>query len=226
MRFENRNRAGTVVFDLDGTLVHSVPDLCAALNRLMAARRLARFTEAETAAMVGDGVERLVQRAFTAGGASADDAAVAAFVADYTTHCAERTTLYPGVRQTLDLLHADGWRLALCTNKPESAARLVLEALGVGDRFSAIGAGDSFPYRKPDPRHILSTVAAAGGAAETAVMVGDHRNDVAGAHEAGLPAIFAAWGYGPPEMGHGADAVAGSIREVPALAGRLLIRDR
>ncbi len=226
MRFERRNSAGdsagTVLFDLDGTLVHSVPDLCAALNRLMEARHLAAFSEAETASMVGDGVERLVQRGFAARGASADAAAVAGFVADYTAHCTERTLLYPGAREALGRLHDEGRRLGLCTNKPAFAARRLLEALGVGGLFSGIGAGDSFAFRKPDPRHILSTVAAAGGVAEHAVMVGDHRNDVAGAHAAGLPCIFAAWGYGAPEMGRAAEATAGRFADVPGLASKLL----
>lgn len=224
MRFEDRMAAPTLLFDLDGTLVHSVPDLCAALNRLAAARGMAAFTEDETARMVGDGVHMLVERAFAARGRMTDPAAVASFLADYTLHCAEQTRLYPGAHETLERLHAVGWRLAVCTNKPEAAARRLLDALGVAAFFSGVGAGDSFPYRKPDPRHLLSTIEAAGGVPSRAVMIGDHRNDVAGAHAAGLPCIFAAWGYGAPGMEDGADAVAQHFADVPRLADSVLTR--
>jgi phosphoglycolate phosphatase len=87
--------------------------------------------------------------------------------------------------------------------------------------LAAVGAGDSFPVKKPDPAHIRMTLAAAGGDPARSVMIGDHHNDVAAGKGAGLPTIFAAWGYGAPEMAAGADAVAGSFAEVPALCVRL-----
>lgn len=212
----------TLLLDLDGTLVDSVPDLAAALNRLMAARDLAPFTEADTATMVGDGVARLVGRAFAARGQTADAAAIAAYAADYGAHYAVASRLYPGVPDTLAALEAGGWRLAVCTNKPEVPARALLAALGIGGRFAAIGGGDSFPVRKPDPAHLLATLAAAGGDPGAAVMAGDHANDLAAARAAGLPGIFAAWGYGAPGTGGAARAVARSFAELPALAGELL----
>ena len=86
----------------------------------------------------------------------------------------------------------------------------------------AIGGGDSFPMRKPDPRHLLATLEAAGGCRELAVMAGDHANDVAAATGAGVPCVFAAWGYGPPEMAQGAVAVAQDFTELVAIARRLL----
>jgi phosphoglycolate phosphatase len=89
-------------------------------------------------------------------------------------------------------------------------------------RFAAVGGGDSFPVRKPDPGHVLATLAAAGGAPGRAVMVGDHRNDVVAASGAGLPCIFAGWGYGPPAMAEGAVAVAASPADLPALLADLL----
>jgi phosphoglycolate phosphatase len=216
--------APMLVLDLDGTLVDSVPDLMAALNRLMEARGLRPFGAAETAAMVGDGVPTLVARALAARGAAPDPAAVDAFVADYTAHAIEASRLYPGVAETLRDLAADGWQLAVCTNKPEAAARVVLDGLGLPGRFAAIGGGDSFPVRKPDPAHLLATVAAGGGRPDRAVMVGDHANDVAAARGAGLPCIFAAWGYGRPAMAAGAAAVAQHFDALPAIAARLLGR--
>ncbi len=212
----------TLLLDLDGTLVHSVPDLAAAMNRLMAARGLARFADTEIAAMVGDGVAKLVERAFAARGQAMDAGTVAEFSADYGQHAAEHTRPYPGVVEALTALSADGWRLAVCTNKPEAAARTLLVALGLAERFAAIGAGDSFPVRKPDPRHLLATLQAAGGQPDLAVMSGDHANDVAAARGAGVPCIFAAWGYGPLTMAQGAVAVAQDFTEMTGIARRLL----
>ena len=212
----------TLVLDLDGTLVDSVPDLAAALNRLMAARGLPGFSHPEVTAMVGDGVAALVARGFAARGQAPDDAALDAFIADYGANAARATVAFPGVAETLRLLAGEGWRLAVCTNKPEAPARSLLAALGLNGFFAAIGGGDSFPVRKPDPAHLLATLAAAGGAPARAVMVGDHHNDIAAAAGAGLPCIFAAWGYGNAALGTDAAAVAARFADVPALAARLL----
>ena len=212
----------TLLFDLDGTLVHSVPDLAAALNRLMDARGLAPFTEPETARMVGDGVAKLIERAFAARGRMPDAEAVADFSADYQQHAAVASRPYPGVADGLRTLADGGWRLAVCTNKPERAARALLSALGLASRFAAVGGGDSFPVRKPDPAHLLATLSAAGGEPAHAVMAGDHANDVAAARGARVPCIFAGWGYGPPSMAEGADAVARDFAELMVLAGRLV----
>jgi phosphoglycolate phosphatase len=213
---------GTLLLDLDGTLVDSVPDLAAALNRLMGARGLAPLTHAETALMVGDGVAKLVERAFAARGSAPDAGAVAEFSADYSAHAAVQTAPYPGVVEALGNLAGDGWRLAVCTNKPERAARALLGAVGLAHYFAAIGGGDSYSVRKPDPAHLLLTLQAAGGEPGRAVMAGDHANDIAAARGAGLPCIFAAWGYGPPSMAAGAAAVAQDFPELAAIARRLV----
>ncbi len=211
-----------LVLDLDGTLVDTVPDLNAAVNRLMKSRGLEGFDFSATAAMVGDGVAKLVERAFAARGLVPDTTAVAELGRDYEAHAAVDSRLFPGVMEALRELGAEGWRFAVCTNKPEGAARVLLDALGLAPLMAAVGGGDSFPVRKPDPAHLLATLAAAGGVAERAVMVGDHANDVVAAHGAGLPCIFAAWGYGPLRMAEGAVAVAGTMAEVAETARRLL----
>jgi phosphoglycolate phosphatase len=211
-----------LILDLDGTLVDSLPDLRAALNRALAAHGCAPLSAAEVARMIGDGTRRLVERGFAAQGRGADDAAVAAFMADYLRAAAVETRLYPEAAATLDALAAAGWRCAICTNKPLAATERILAALGMAGRFAAIGAGDSFPARKPDPRHLLATIAAAGGAPGRAVMVGDHANDLAAAAGAGVPAVFAAWGYGPMTMAAGAAAVAERFRDLAVLAPRLV----
>jgi phosphoglycolate phosphatase len=212
----------TLLLDLDGTLVNTVPDLTAVLNRLMRSRDLAEFTQLETARMVGDGVAKLVERAFAARGRRPDSEAVADFSADYGAHAAMESRPYPGVTEGLRQLSEDGWRLAVCTNKPEAAARSLLSALGLDSRFDAIGGGDTFPVHKPDPGHLLATLEVAGGCHDRTVMGGDHANDVAAAGGARVPCIFAAWGYGPPEMAEGAAAVAQNFTELVEIAQRLL----
>jgi phosphoglycolate phosphatase len=212
----------TLVFDLDGTLVDSVPDIAAALNRLLVARGLTGFVRSAVAGMVGDGSRRLVERAFAARGATADEAAVAAFLADYADHAAVLTELYPGVRPTLAQLVERGWRLALCTNKAAAPTHALLAAFSLTPLFAAIGAGDSFAVHKPDPAHLTATIAAAGGTPARSIMIGDHANDIAAAQGAGVPSIFAAWGYGTAAMATQATAVARGFPEIAELAPRLL----
>ena len=212
----------TLAFDLDGTLTDSVPDIAAAVNRMLAARGLPSLEEPAVAAMVGDGLQPLIDRAFAAVGAQPDQGAGADYLADYESRVAEATRLYPGVEAALDQLRADGWTLAVCTNKPERAARLLLGALGIADRFAAVGGCDSFAAHKPDPRHLAGTIEAAGGTTERALMVGDHTNDVLAAKGCGVRTIFAGWGYGRPGMERGAAAVARDLPEFVAIAGQLL----
>jgi phosphoglycolate phosphatase len=214
----------TLLLDLDGTLVDSAPDLLAAANRLMAARGLPPFALSEVLRMIGDGVPALVTRALAARGLPFDPAALTAFSADYEAHLADSSRPYPGVFSGLHAMRAAGWRLAVCTNKPEALARRLLATLGLLDFFAVIGGGDSFAVRKPDPGHLLATLAAAGGAPRAAVAVGDHHNDVAAAAGAGIPCIFALWGYGHLGNGEEAAAQAVSFNEVLALALRVVGR--
>lgn len=212
----------TLLLDLDGTLVDTVPDLLASLNRLMDSRKLPALSAAEVIPMIGDGAAVLVRRAMAARGREATPADVQALLADYTANVADGSRLFPGVEPTLRAMAADGWRLAVCTNKPVVASRELLSTLGVLDLFAAVGGGDSYRTRKPDPKHLLSTLADAGGRADAAVMVGDHHNDVQAAAGAGVPCIFAAWGYGaaPAEVA----ATAQAFPEVAGLARGLLGR--
>jgi phosphoglycolate phosphatase len=211
-----------LVFDLDGTLVDSVPDLLSCANRMLDRRMLPHISADELRPMVGDGVTALVERVLISRGAVADNRAVSAYMADYAVHAADDSQLFPEVESMLHEARADGWRLAVCTNKPVAAARLLLDALGIGPLFACIGGGDSFSSRKPDPAHLLGTIAMAEGRREQAVMVGDHRNDIVAARGAGIHSIFAAWGYGEPEMQNGAGAILATPSEVPAAAASLL----
>ena len=212
-----------IVFDLDGTLVDTLDDLTASANRLLAAHGRPPVAAGEVRPMVGDGIAALVRRVLAYAGVETDEAAAtAAFGADYEANAAAQSRLFAGVAATLLHLRRSGWSLAVCTNKPAAAAHALLAALDIAPLLAAVGGGDSFAGRKPDPAPLLGTVARAGAIPSRAVMVGDHANDVAAARAAKLPSIFALWGYGPLRMAVGSDAQAETIVEVPALAERLL----
>ncbi|HQT78325.1 MAG: phosphoglycolate phosphatase, partial [Rhodospirillales bacterium 20-64-7] len=146
---------------------------------------------------------------------------LADFMADYEAHVAVDSRIYPGVEPVLTDMRGRGWTLAVCTNKPERAARSLLQAVGLLPMMAAVGGGDSFPVRKPDPAHLLATLSLADGRPEQAVMLGDHRNDIACTANTPVASIFAAWGYGSRDMAAGATAIAGNIAEAAAIAQRL-----
>ena len=212
-----------VVFDLDGTLVDTLADLTASANRLLARYGRPALAPQTVRPMVGDGVPALVRRVLRHSGLQTDEAAaIADFSDDYTRNAANHSRLFAGAAATLDRLTRDGWRLAVCTNKPEAAARTLLEALGIAPLLAAIGGGDSFATRKPDPGHLLGTINAAGARPERSILVGDHANDVAAARGAAVPCIFALWGYGAPAMAEGSTAQARDLADIPALAAALV----
>jgi phosphoglycolate phosphatase len=210
-----------LVLDLDGTITDSLPDIAAALNRSLARHDQAPLPIGQVRPMVGDGMPPLYARGYAARGLVPTPEDMEIGLADYTAHSTAGTALYPGALEALRALATGGWRLAVCTNKPAAPARLLLDHLGVLPLLAAVGAGDSFPVKKPDPDHIRLTLREAGGDPARSIMIGDHHNDVEAGKGAGLPVIFAAWGYGAPEMAAGADAVAESFAEVPALCERL-----
>jgi phosphoglycolate phosphatase len=209
-----------VVFDLDGTLIDSLPDIAGAVNHALAQRGLAPLPAPQIRPMIGDGAAVLLDRAFAARGAKPVAADMAAFMAHYTAHGADETAPYPGIVAALTALRAAGHRLAVCTNKPERAAREILASLNLAGFFEVVTGGDATPYRKPDPRHLAATLAAL--RASDAAMVGDHFNDMAAAAGCGIPGIFAAWGYGAAPSPHVAQAAAdlpGIIASLPPEKG-------
>ncbi|MBS7789087.1 phosphoglycolate phosphatase [Roseococcus sp. SDR] len=204
------------IFDLDGTLVDSAPDLRAALNRLMAAQAEAPFALPDVAAMIGDGARALLVKAFNARGRSFDEALLPGFLEDLEANSAVLTRPYPGMVAALEALAARGWRLAVCTNKPIAATRALLAELGLAPHFALVLGGDSLPMKKPDPGHVRGVLEGLGVAAADAVMIGDHQNDIRAARGAGVRSVFAAWGYGD---GAGADLIAATPSALPALLG-------
>ena len=145
-------------------------------------------------------------------------------MADYGANAARETRAFPGVEAGLRELAARGWRLAVCTNKPAAPARpRYSRRWGWPDIVCRDWCRRQLPNpQPPNPAHLLATIAAAGGSPGRAVMAGDHHNDVIAAAGAGVPCIFAAWGYGPPAMAAGAAAIAGSFSELADLAEGLL----
>ena len=212
-----------LVFDLDGTLVDSLPDISAALNRMFAVRGLPPLTREQVMPMVGDGLHPLIERAFTAQSVKPDEAAAMDYLSDYEANVLVDTRLFDGITASMDALAQDGWRFAVCTNKPENAAKLLLQGLGIADRFAAVGGGDSFAARKPDPLHLTATIQAAGGEPSRSIMVGDHHNDIGAALGAGVASIYAGWGYGRAGMEEGASAVCARADELARTAVRLVL---
>jgi phosphoglycolate phosphatase len=186
-----------VIFDLDGTLIDSAPDIAATVNHVLAADGLAPLEERAIREMIGDGAKTLLERAFAAHGKRPEPRHLMAFVADYQANPVAETVCYPGIRELVAALHGQGRPLGICTNKPMAPTRPILEALGLTPYFSAVVGGDATPYKKPDPRHLAATLAAL--EVSDAVMIGDHVNDMRVAEGLGIPGIFAAWGYGEAE---------------------------
>jgi phosphoglycolate phosphatase len=187
------------VFDLDGTLVDTAPDLLDSLNGCLDSAGLKRTDPAELRRFIGFGGRVMIERAFEAHGAPLADGQLdrlyAKFIEDYFDGIPGRSAPYPGVVEALDRLSAAGYRLAICTNKMERHSKLLIEALGLTERFAAICGQDTFAFRKPDPRHLFGTIEAAGGDVEQALMVGDSRTDIDTAKAAGIPVVAVDFGY-------------------------------
>ncbi|HEX3862215.1 MAG TPA: HAD-IA family hydrolase [Stellaceae bacterium] len=213
-----------LLFDLDGTLIDSVPDLTSSLNEVLREHGYSPLSRDEVAPMVGDGVPILVARAFAARGGSAEEAAATLphYVKVYESKATELTRPYPGVRDTLVELRRRGYRCAICTNKLQQATLRVLGGLGLADLFDGIAGGDHYPVRKPDGGHLTRLVDELGGEVARSVMIGDSENDAAAAHDARVPVIMMRYGYAridPATLG--GVALLDRFDELPAALERL-----
>jgi phosphoglycolate phosphatase len=186
----------SVIFDLDGTLIDSAPDIHATANRVLADEGLAAQSLAEVRSFVGRGVPHLVARLLEAAGEPPDPARqarmVAAFLGHYET-AVGLTQAFPGAPEALDRLAAAGHRLAICTNKPEAPTRAVLRHLGLDHHFPVVVGGDRLAQRKPDPAPLLLARRENGGG--PALFVGDSEVDAETAAAAGLPFLLYTEGY-------------------------------
>ncbi len=218
----------TLVFDLDGTLVDTAPDLLRALNHVLDLEGLTHPPEAVVRHYVGQGALVLIERAAKYCGAAYTDDRLeqltAAFIDFYAADIAALSQPFPGAVEALDELAAAGARLAVCTNKRTSLSIQLLEALDLAQRFSAIVGADSVTACKPDPRHFLETVSRAGGDPRRAVMIGDTHVDAAAARGAGAPVIIVRFGYAEDPAAIEGDAMISGYEELAAHARRLLSR--
>jgi phosphoglycolate phosphatase len=191
--------APTVVFDLDGTLVDTAPDLMAGLNHVLAIEGMEPVHYEDMTFLVGQGARAMIERGFKLRQRPLPEARLAElleiFIGHYLDGMPGESLPYAGVVKSLDALKADGFRLAVCTNKLEKLALPLLEGLKLDRYFDVIAGGDTFPVRKPDARHILMTIERAGGDVNSSLMVGDSVNDIVAAQNAGIPSIAVPFGY-------------------------------
>jgi phosphoglycolate phosphatase len=189
----------TVVFDLDGTLVDTAPDLIETLNVVLAREGLPGVPFARARNLIGGGARVMIERGLQAEGRSCTPAEIdrlfRQFRQYYSAHIADRSRPFPGLETALESLAADGARFAVCTNKLEVLSVQLLDALDLSRHFVAVCGQDTFGVQKPDPQMLLKTIRRAGGDPERAVMVGDSANDINAARAANVPIVAVDFGY-------------------------------
>jgi phosphoglycolate phosphatase len=222
------NSVRTVVFDLDGTLVDTAPDLISALNVILGREGMPPVPLASARTLIGAGVRRLIERGLEVEGrvASVEDInrLTRDFIDYYAEHIADASRPFEGLESALDDLQAKGYRFAVCTNKLEWLSKRLLDELGLSPRFSAICGADTFGVAKPDPAILRQTVAQAGGELSTAIMVGDAGPDIGVARRAGIPVIGVEFGYTEvPIADLKPDRLIGHMRDLPAAVETLML---
>jgi phosphoglycolate phosphatase len=213
--------ARTVVFDLDGTLVDTAPDLINALNYVLDRKGLPPVPVHAARTMIGAGARRLIERGLELEGRAVAledlDRLTRDFIDYYADHIADTSRPFEGLEDALDDLAARGYRFAVCTNKLEWLSKLLLDRLGLSARFSAICGADTFGIAKPDPAILRQTVARAGGEMASTVMVGDAGPDIGVARRAGVPVIGVEFGYTEVPIAElKPDLLIGHMNQLPA----------
>lgn len=219
----------TIIFDLDGTLIDSAPDVCGALNRTLVPFGRKRHDVEDVKGYLGQGARVLMERALHKTGdvpdASMIDQLTQQFLADYANNPVIDTYVFPGVIDVLETLKAEGAQLAICTNKPGITTAPVLDALNLGSYFEAVICGDQVKNRKPSGDHILDTIRAIDGCPDNAVMIGDSENDIDAAIDAGIRSIVVTFGYTQiPHDELGAHAQISSFTELLETMDQVLAR--
>jgi len=219
-----------IVWDLDGTLVDSAPDLASALNTVLDKRGFFSHSLTEVRTMIGNGVPKLVERGFNAVGMRLDaeqlDELVEIFVKEYTACATEQTRPYPMVVEVLDQIRDMNIPMGVCTNKPEAISRQILDGLGLSGYFNSVIGGDSTTSRKPDPLPLLTCLKELVATPELSLMIGDSAVDVNAARAAGVDVCVVPWGYRPvPAEELGADFILDDLAGLPGMirdAGQVL----
>jgi len=221
------NRSPALIFDLDGTLVDSAPDLLGALNAVLVREGRRPVTRADLGHLVGHGTHTMVREALAITGGPVDEATSIRLVNDsvayYREHIADESRPFPGVVKTLERFREAGARLGVLTNKPEELTLPLLDALDLRRFFAAVHGAGRFSYSKPDARVFHHVVDELGGPGAGAVMIGDSTTDYMTARAAGVPVILLSYGYTPdPAETLGADAVTDDFTELPKLVAQVL----
>lgn len=216
----------TVVFDLDGTLVDTAPDLTNALNHVLKQEGLENVDREEVRRLVGRGARVLIERGLNSHKKEASeerlDELLEMFLNYYGRNICRRSRFYPGAKRIMDELLSAGTILAVCTNKPQEMSDELFRRLKTTHRFRAVVGAGSVPAHKPDPIHLHAAIARAGGKPESSVLIGDSEVDVATAKAAGIPVIAVSFGYSEtPASELGADAVIDDLGELPAALAAL-----
>jgi phosphoglycolate phosphatase len=217
----------TVVFDLDGTLVDTAPDLISALNVVLSREGLPPVPLKSARTMIGAGARKLIERGLELEGrvTTSDDIdrLTRDFIDYYAAHIAEASRPFEGLEQALDDLAARGYQFAVCTNKLEWLSKKLLDELGLTSRFAAICGADTFGVSKPDPAILQQTVARAGGQIGATVMVGDAGPDIGVSRRAGVPVIGVEFGYTEvPIADLKPDRLIAHMRDLPAAVEALM----
>jgi phosphoglycolate phosphatase len=219
----------TIVFDLDGTLIDTAPDLISTLNLILAGEGLPPVAYDDARRMIGGGARGMIERALNAEGRRPPkpeiDRMFRAFIDHYGAHIAERSRPFPHVNSVLEHLGAEGCRLAVCTNKFEFLSIRLLDALKLSHHFLAICGQDTFGVQKPDPEILRQTIMRAGGEPERAIMVGDSGTDVRTSRAAAIPVVAVDFGYSEvPIATLNPDRLIGSFAELPAAIADIAAR--
>lgn len=219
--------APTIVFDLDGTLIDTAPDLVDTLNVVFARDGLPPVPYETARNLIGGGAKAMIARGVEAEGRVLAPAELERmftdFLAHYSAHIADRSRPFPGLVDALDALAADGCRFAVCTNKFERLSVLLLQQLELAARFEVICGQDTFGMQKPDPEVLRRTIAAAGGSLDRAIMIGDSNTDIRTARAAGIPVIAVDFGYSErPVAEYGPDRIISHFAHLPAAIAAVL----
>ena len=189
----------TICFDLDGTLVDSAPDLFAALDHALNAKGYKPSDHEAIRPIIGHGAKAMIKRALELKNEPIDETGIDELwhilIDHYTIHSADQTRTFEGTIEALETLKSKGHSLAVCTNKTIDLTLPLLEKLDLTKHFKAITGANSFPFKKPDARHLFETIKQAGGSPEAAVMIGDSKTDIETAQNANIPSIGVTWGY-------------------------------
>jgi phosphoglycolate phosphatase len=217
----------SVVFDLDGTLIDSLPDVLASMNLMLAEEKRRPLSLAELSNMVGLGVTSMVEDAYSMTGKTIASPielkdSVQRYINHYKANPVGHTVVFPNVIETLEKLKRKGFCMGICTNKPYEMTLLVLKGLKIDIFFDGVTGGDNLPFNKPDPRHILATLELMKSEANRAVMVGDSWVDAKAGRDAGLPVIAVDYGYNSePIESLEADDVIGDFALLPQAISKL-----